>query len=108
MAKLSAVNPNSAGAASGGASLVVRDGSGIVQCVVFNGNVSAELFLQVDHLQQETSLEVTGTVKEHGKLDLVFSNAGVLEAARVEDMDEAMFERARMAAKRIQDGNVHC
>lgn len=37
---------------------------------------------------------VERTVTEHGKLDLVFSNAGVLEAARVEDMDEAMFERA--------------
>jgi NAD(P)-dependent dehydrogenase (short-subunit alcohol dehydrogenase family) len=37
---------------------------------------------------------VERTVKEHGKLDLVFSNAGVLEAARVEDMEEAMFERA--------------
>lgn len=37
---------------------------------------------------------VERTLKEHGKLDLVFSNAGVLEAARVEDMEEAMFERA--------------
>jgi asparaginyl-tRNA synthetase len=48
--------------------LEVRDGSGIVQCVVFNGNVSPELFALTDKVQQETSLEVTGTVKEHGKL----------------------------------------
>jgi asparaginyl-tRNA synthetase len=48
--------------------LEVRDGTGIVQCVVFKGDVSPELFASADHLQQETSLEVTGTVKEHGKL----------------------------------------
>jgi asparaginyl-tRNA synthetase len=48
--------------------LEVRDGSGIVQCVVFNGNVSPELFALTDKIQQETSLEVTGTVKEHGKI----------------------------------------
>jgi asparaginyl-tRNA synthetase len=48
--------------------LEIRDGSGICQCVVFKGDVSAELFAQADHIQQETSLEVTGTVKEHGKL----------------------------------------
>jgi asparaginyl-tRNA synthetase len=48
--------------------LEVRDGSGICQCVVFKGNVSPELFAQADHLQQETSLRVTGTVKEHGKI----------------------------------------
>ncbi len=48
--------------------LEVRDGTGICQCVVFSGNVSPELFGQADHMQQETSLEITGTVKEHGKL----------------------------------------
>ena len=42
--------------------LEVRDGSGICQCVVFKGNVSPELFAQADHLAQETSLAVTGTV----------------------------------------------
>src|SRR5947209_18971764 len=48
--------------------LEVRDGTGICQCVVFKGNVSPELFAQADHVTQETSLEVTGTVKEHGKI----------------------------------------
>ncbi len=48
--------------------LEVRDGSGIVQCVVFKGNVSPELFAAVDHVAQETSLEVVGKVKEHGKI----------------------------------------
>jgi asparaginyl-tRNA synthetase len=48
--------------------LEVRDGSGICQCVVFKGNVTPEVFAQADHLQQETSLTVTGKVKEHGKI----------------------------------------
>jgi asparaginyl-tRNA synthetase len=48
--------------------LEVRDGSGIVQAVVFKGNVSPELFTAADHIQQESSLEVEGLVKEHGKI----------------------------------------
>jgi asparaginyl-tRNA synthetase len=48
--------------------LEVRDGTGIVQCVVFKGNVSPETFAQADHIQQESALEVLGTVKEHGKI----------------------------------------
>ncbi len=49
--------------------LELRDGTGIVQCVVFKGDVSPELFAAADRLQQETSLEVTGLVKEHGKIE---------------------------------------
>ncbi|MBX3206682.1 MAG: asparagine--tRNA ligase [Labilithrix sp.] len=48
--------------------LEVRDGSGIVQAVVFKGNVSPELFAAADRIQQESSIEVDGLVKEHGKL----------------------------------------
>jgi asparaginyl-tRNA synthetase len=48
--------------------LEVRDGTGIVQCVVFKGNVTPETFAQADHIQQESSVEVVGTVKEHAKL----------------------------------------
>lgn len=48
--------------------LEVRDGSGIVQAVVFKGNVSPELFAAADKIQQETSIEVEGLVKEHGKI----------------------------------------
>ena len=48
--------------------LELRDGSGIVQCVVFKGNVSPETFQQADHILQESSVEVVGTVKEHGKI----------------------------------------
>jgi len=47
--------------------LEVRDGTGIAQCVVFKGDVSAELFEAAGKLTQETSLTLTGSVREHGK-----------------------------------------
>jgi asparaginyl-tRNA synthetase len=43
--------------------LQVRDGSGIVQCVVFMKNVDEESFEAIGHLGQESSLSVTGEVK---------------------------------------------
>jgi asparaginyl-tRNA synthetase len=43
--------------------LQVRDGSGVVQCVLRKGNVEDELFAQLDSLPQESSLEVDGEVK---------------------------------------------
>ena len=45
--------------------LQLRDGSGFAQCVVFKGDVSPELFELAKHLPQETSLVLTGTVREH-------------------------------------------
>jgi asparaginyl-tRNA synthetase len=48
--------------------LEVRDGTGVCQCVVFKGNVSPEDFARAGHLSQETSLEITGSVKAHGKI----------------------------------------
>lgn len=48
--------------------LEVRDGTTIAQAVVFKGDVSPELFERADHIQQEASLTVTGTVKAHGKI----------------------------------------
>ena len=43
--------------------LQVRDGSGIIQCVMFKGDVDEEVFRRADHLRQETSLEVDGVVR---------------------------------------------
>jgi asparaginyl-tRNA synthetase len=48
--------------------LEIRDGSGIVQGVVFKGNVTPEMFTAADHIAQESSIEVIGSVKEHGKI----------------------------------------
>ena len=43
--------------------LIVRDGSGFIQAVVSKAAVGDEAFGQADHLSQETSLSVTGTVR---------------------------------------------
>ncbi|HZW40072.1 MAG TPA: asparagine--tRNA ligase [Ignavibacteriaceae bacterium] len=44
--------------------LVLRDGTGYLQCVYFKGNVTPEVFEQVDKIGQESSVVVTGLIKE--------------------------------------------
>lgn len=44
--------------------VILRDGTGYVQCVFFKGNVSSEAFEFADKLGQESSIEVMGKVKE--------------------------------------------
>jgi asparaginyl-tRNA synthetase len=44
--------------------LQVRDGSGIVQAVVSKADVPEEVFAKVGELKQETSIIITGTVRE--------------------------------------------
>ena len=44
--------------------LVLRDGTGYLQCVVLAKNVSAEVFELVDRLPLESSLAVAGTVRQ--------------------------------------------
>ena len=44
--------------------LQVRDGSGTIQCVVFKGEVSEEVFGAAGELTQESSVRITGTVRE--------------------------------------------
>lgn len=43
--------------------LRVRDGSGVIQAVVFKGNVSEEMFEAAKRLPIESSLVITGTVR---------------------------------------------
>ncbi len=44
--------------------LILRDGTGYLQCVYFKGNVSEEIFDKADKIGQESSIEVTGKVKD--------------------------------------------
>ena len=44
--------------------VILRDGTGYLQCIFFKGNVSEEIFEAADKLGQESSIEVTGKVKE--------------------------------------------
>jgi asparaginyl-tRNA synthetase len=43
--------------------LIVRDGTGFIQAVMSKAAVGDEAFTHADHLSQETSLSVTGTVR---------------------------------------------
>ena len=47
--------------------LVLRDGTGFLQCVAFIKNVPEELFAACDRIPQESSIQVTGTVKEDAR-----------------------------------------
>jgi asparaginyl-tRNA synthetase len=44
--------------------LLIRDGTGICQCVASKADVGDDAFAAADHMGQETSLEVTGAVRE--------------------------------------------
>lgn len=52
--------------------LQVRDGTGVIQCVVFKGDVSPEIFQMADHISRETSLIVTGTVRADARSPIGF------------------------------------
>ena len=44
--------------------VILRDGYGYLQCIYFKGNVNEEIFDTADKIGQESSIEVTGKVKE--------------------------------------------
>lgn len=65
--------------------LQLRDGTGVIQCVVFKGDVSPEVFEAADRVTQESSIVVTGVVKEDKRSPLGFelgvTDVQVLHAA---------------------------
>ena len=46
---------------------LIRDGSGLMQCVAVKSNLPEELFNELKNLTQESSLTVTGTVRAEGR-----------------------------------------
>jgi asparaginyl-tRNA synthetase len=65
--------------------LVVRDGTGWLQCVAFHKDVAPDLFDRVDRIPLESSLEVTGTVRADsrapGGYEMSISELSVLHEA---------------------------
>ena len=47
--------------------IILRDGTGYLQCIYFKGNVSEEIFNLADRLGQESSIEVKGKVKAESR-----------------------------------------
>jgi len=64
--------------------LIIRDGTGLCQCIVEKSTVSDEVFEQLKHLGQESSLTVTGTVRKDersvGGYELAVTEAKVIHA----------------------------
>ncbi len=65
--------------------LIVRDGTGLCQCVVEKAAVTPELFAALEHLGQESSLIVTGLVRREersvGGYELAVTDAKVVGAS---------------------------
>ena len=63
--------------------LVLRDGSGYVQAIVYRPEVSDAVWEAADQVTQESTLEVTGIVREHpkekGKVELAASSVTILD-----------------------------
>ncbi|MCD6336344.1 MAG: asparagine--tRNA ligase [Candidatus Latescibacteria bacterium] len=67
--------------------LQVRDGTGIVQCVVFKGDVSEEVFRRSDAATQESSVVVQGVVRADTRSAIGFE-VGVTELEIVQTAQE--------------------
>ncbi len=63
----------------------LRDGSGIIQCVVFKGDVEPDVFERCSQLQQESSLVVSGVVRKDERSPIGFE----LGVVRVELVGES-------------------
>ncbi len=65
--------------------IVLRDGTGYLQCVYFKGNVSDEVFEIADKIGQESSITVSGKVKEEkrapGGYELDATNLKIISEA---------------------------
>ena len=66
--------------------LQLRDGSGVVQCVVFKGDVKAALFEQCDHLPQESSLVIRGQVRREERAPIGYE-VGVSDLEVVQEAE---------------------
>ncbi|MDI6765335.1 MAG: asparagine--tRNA ligase [Bacteroidota bacterium] len=66
--------------------IVVRDGTGILQCVMVKGMISEEAFNSFDTLTQESSLAVTGKIKKDdrapGGYEMELSKIEIIQIAK--------------------------
>jgi len=67
--------------------LQLRDGTGTIQCVVFVKDVAPEVFECAGHVTQESSIEVTGTIRADARSPLGFE-LGVSDVRIVSEASE--------------------
>lgn len=66
--------------------LMLRDGSGLMQCVFFKGECTDQAFDDFEKLTQESSVEVTGTLRENHRQPGVFElGAKTLKTYQIAD-----------------------
>ncbi len=62
--------------------LIIRDGTGLCQCIVEKGKINDELFENLKHLGQESSLKITGLVRPEprspGGYELAVTDAQII------------------------------
>ena len=68
--------------------LELRDGTGFMQGVMFEGDFDEETFEQAGHLRQETSLIVTGEVKEDDRAPFTPYELGIEDVEVVAEPTE--------------------
>src|SRR5690242_7331510 len=65
--------------------LVVRDGTGMMQAVLFKGECNEEAFAEFERLTQESSIEVTGQLRQDprtpGKYELGVQTLKIIQVA---------------------------
>ncbi len=65
--------------------IILRDGTGLCQCIAEYGKVSEKLFDELKHLGQESSLTITGTVRADersvGGFELAVTDAQIISPA---------------------------
>lgn len=66
--------------------LQLRDGSAEIQAVFFKGNVSEEIFELAGKITQESSIEITGTVKKHDRSKIGYE----IDATNISIISEAV------------------
>ncbi len=67
--------------------LQVRDGTSIIQCVVFKEDVSSEVFELAGRIPQESAVEVTGTIRKDKRSPLGYE-LGVADLALIHEAPE--------------------
>ena len=84
--------------------LTVRDGSGFIQAVMSKAAVGDETFLKADHLGQECSISVTGTVRADKRAPGGYE----IDVSRLRgDLDgDGLSDHAEGAWRRLPDGSA--
>ncbi|HPJ12805.1 MAG TPA: asparagine--tRNA ligase [Caldisericia bacterium] len=68
--------------------VILRDGSGFIQCIVMKNTIGEELFEKIKHLSQESSVVFTGIIKEDHRspwgYEMEVSSADIIQSVQDE------------------------